>query len=1388
MQTVTYRRYFDIDPDFFPAVNNDVIKKNPELWKKYFPHETFINLLKQTVNALERNQKLNIWVEGAYGTGKSHAVLTLKHLLDASEQEVKEYFEAFKLDQDLCQKFIAAKSHGRIITVHRYGSSSIHNDNDLFLAMQESIDQALNEAGISNAGPNAIRNGIIKYLSNEENKRSFDVYVSGSYRELFGGESVDDIVNHLGEYQDQALQALMDKIFKVANEKQLKAFSLDDTMMVNWISEVIKANNLKAIVFIWDEFTEYFSNNAHRLTGFQRILDMSQTEPFCFIPVTHKRDAGMDDADSDKKKILDRFLRPSCIIELPDNMAFQLMGAAMRRKNDDEVLKEWDGILLELEERTHDSRGYIKDKAEIKEHELRGVLPIHPYAACMLKYLSASFASNQRSMFDFIKNAGNEELRGFQYYIDHYGPFDENPFLTIDLLWGFFYENGRNDLSISIRQILDRYSSLSKHLNSDEQSVLKTVLLLQAISQSTGDRVEMFFPNEKNIRYAFEGTQLDTVAINCAEKLVKEKVLYKRTLIDGTVLFSVLIGDMDANQIEKEKAKFKEKSTSNLIADAKIEEAVELDHDLKSRFIMSFVGSTDFDQKTKLAIDKSSSDIRHFQVIVGVSKNAAESVTITKKIQKYIAQNNDLIFIDCGKSPLTDELFDKWVENMAISSYNTGKDHQTATQYNNYANQILSKWGANIRQGQFVLYSQSHPSGENIQSLEALNVELRNIDRKRFELSLECHFRSISPWWVSSNLPLGAECGITRILKGTYTNTGASLKTQLSNSWETSNYWELHPSEPISRIKIKLNELIERRLKDDGRISIQEIYSFLTNPPFGFLPCNLSAFFMGYLLKEYVDDKYSWSDNNTSDNMSLDRMKGMIDEIIKNDKVPDSRYHDKYIVAMTPEEKAFAQGTATAFEIPKSNCSTVESARNQVRGKMKEYSFPTWTLKYVLSYQSLQCPVEVIDSLITLYQELVNNQSGKSESEVANEIGKTFLAYENASSDLKSIFTEEICRQGMLAYLEKYRDGELPNIANQLGDHGQFINELRSKINASEANWLWKQETVDKQIDTVILEYRIAEETSNLLESCSSYKSSISAWISKVGNLKVSYEAVKEEVPNIQPLLLVLKEMTQQGDLPESKKEQFLDLLKGYGGQFKLFYTNQIEYFKKTCNISLQGLSDGDKEKIFLKISSGQFTADKASYHKLVEDTVLAYRKELGSLKLKTLWKDKTHTDSPIKWSETHKMPILALIPEDEESECREMFDILNHGNPSDKDIEKAINYLEKFKYWDILNDKDAQDKAFISRILGDRSVILTDVQKVKEYLSSHVSEIPYHWMGNSQVSTTLKSYAEHEYEQSGFSIAMDKIDSMNADDVKKYLKELIKNNMTVGIQIIKNN
>lgn len=451
-----YRDYFDIDPEYFSQVNEDIINNQPDYWKKFYPHETFVRLVKDTISILSRKQKVSLWVEGAYGTGKSHAVLTLKKLLEAPEEDTRQYFDRFsnQLSKDLFNSFQQIKSgQQKILTVHRYGSSNIYGDRDLVFAIQESISNALSAAGLQGGG-SALKDSAIKWLSQDWAKNAFNELIKTEYANIFGGSDVDTIISNLNTYTGKALKELMSNIMRVGKEKHFSALTMEADDLVEWIKEVIKENNLKAIAFIWDEFTEYFRNNMRALTGFQKIVDVSGNDPFYMIIVTHNVTHIFPESDKDWKKIMGRFVQPICNIELPENMAFRLMGEAMEESKDTAVQADWKITRDILYERTHDARKLVKEKAGINDEELKRILPIHPYAALLLKHISSAFDSNQRSMFDFIKNDRGDDIKGFQWFIDNCGPYDENPLLTIDMLWDFFYEKGKEFLSHDVRAIL----------------------------------------------------------------------------------------------------------------------------------------------------------------------------------------------------------------------------------------------------------------------------------------------------------------------------------------------------------------------------------------------------------------------------------------------------------------------------------------------------------------------------------------------------------------------------------------------------------------------------------------------------------------------------------------------------------------------------------------------------------------------------------------------------------------------------------------------------------------------------------------------------------------------------------------------------------------------
>lgn len=1401
MPMETYRDYFDIDPEYFSAVNEEVIRTQPDVWKQFFPHETFVKLLKNVINVLDRKQKLSIWVEGSYGTGKSHAVLTLKKLLDADEADTREYFERYNLDKDLCNNLQRIKTSGEVLTVHRYGSSNIHGDNDLFLAIQESVEMALESEGIENQASYSLKESVIRYLSDEENKQSFNVYVEGSYKDLFGGDDIDTILNKLKTYTDNSLRLLMEKIFKVASERQIRAFQLTAKDLCNWLKEVIHANNLKSIVFIWDEFTEYFKANARSLTGFQEIAELSETKPFYFIIVTHGSEALFNEMDPDFKKINDRFVKPHSVISLPENIAFQLIGAAMKKNEDSAVAEDWKAVTGDLESMTADSRKAVQKIARISDKEMLDILPIHPYTALLLKHISSVFDSNQRSMFDFIKNNLGDEGRGFQWFIDNYGPYGENPFLTIDMLWEFFYDKGRDLLPNDVRSILDYYTrTRNQKLDKEEKKVLKAVLLLQSVSNRAGDAVELFTPNEKNIELAFEGSDLDGVAASrCADKLVRDKVLFKKSLGSGKFQYNAYINEVDSADLEKYKAEIDKKTTSSFLSqslndNSYVSSAVSFEGAIKLRYEFKYVAANDFDSAIKFFRNREPEMENKIAVVVCFAKDDAESVAIGKKIKSALQDGSyHNIFIDATLTPFGKDGYEQYRENMAQSMYYSKPNGDLSVQYLNNAKDELKKWKDRIQNGEFIVYTSERPLGERATSIDALIEILKKINKEKFPRSPESFYNVIPTLFTANSLKLGVECGATRKTKGLYSssNVNTKLETALKEAWDEPRYWEKYPNILISQIKRDVDKVIKEGFDRDGRISISEVYDVVKAKPYGFMPCNLSAFLLGFILSDYTDGTYSWSDDLTNDVLNVEKLKEMVDGIIKQYITPNARYKNNYIVMMTEKEKTFNEVTSAVFNIPLNVCTSFEQTRDRVRNEMKKLSFPIWTLKYVIRTANTKTDKKVLCDIIDCYYGLANsNNMGtvKSEKDYANKIGELCLEYQSAKEDLCSIISKNNCIEGMKIYIREFEDGQLVKLSQEVGDNGQYINVLRNKFDADAANWVWNIDTAQQKIREVILEYCIIAESNKVIQKNTDYKNTIKDWCDKCRYIRIAYLAAKDFLGDISPFVAMLYDLKRTGTLPDSKKEKFLDLLINNAQGFKNFYDNQTDVFKNVCSYYLDGLSDQDIVKIYQSLPTDRFTDEKGNYLSMVDSKVKEYKKNLGYEKLKNLWKQKTNSSSPKKWSMDHSMPILAVIPDNEVQTAKKAFDAINKNTSNETAIKDALNYIENATFYDVLNDEDELNRIFKESIIKNYSVLLTDIDEVKNELRNRISVDPYEWFGLPEVDRKIKQMAEAKYIQDGSSKALEKIDNMDVSEVKRYLKELIKDNMIVGIEIIKDN
>ena len=311
---------------------------------------------------------------------------------------------------------------------------------------------------------------------------------------------------------------------------------------------------------VWDEFSEYFKNCQNATTGFQTLAEVSLSKPFYFIIVTHLSDALIPNLE-DRKKINDRFME-HVFIDLPDNMAFQLMAQAMKETNDPVMLKEWQSVKPTLNGRLASVRARITDGAKkhakggsktiLSDEDLQKIVPLHPYAALMLKHISRVFTSSQRSMFDFIVARDPDEggkadentlaCRAFKWFINHHGAIGTANLMTVDMLWDFFNAKAVGNMDADALKILNNFDTLSSefHLSPDEQRVLKTVLLMNAICTRVQE-ADMLVPTYENIDLAFLGTGwVPGKAMNIAKALVHREpplqpVLFEEPMQDGTM-------------------------------------------------------------------------------------------------------------------------------------------------------------------------------------------------------------------------------------------------------------------------------------------------------------------------------------------------------------------------------------------------------------------------------------------------------------------------------------------------------------------------------------------------------------------------------------------------------------------------------------------------------------------------------------------------------------------------------------------------------------------------------------------------------------------------------------------------------------------------------------
>ena len=75
---------------------NNIQTEESNEWKNFIPNEQFNEILQKIIGSVSNkvvDEHRSFWLEGTYGTGKSHAAAVIKHLLCDPIEDIDDYIK-----------------------------------------------------------------------------------------------------------------------------------------------------------------------------------------------------------------------------------------------------------------------------------------------------------------------------------------------------------------------------------------------------------------------------------------------------------------------------------------------------------------------------------------------------------------------------------------------------------------------------------------------------------------------------------------------------------------------------------------------------------------------------------------------------------------------------------------------------------------------------------------------------------------------------------------------------------------------------------------------------------------------------------------------------------------------------------------------------------------------------------------------------------------------------------------------------------------------------------------------------------------------------------------------------------------------------------------------
>lgn len=1363
-----YSDFLEVDQRYYPVYSEEQDRDDPQYWQTFVPHRDMTRLLEGYVRTLEGTTKKSLWIHGAYGTGKTHAQFVLKHLTEASQDEVEAYFRRHKVSEDLLGRVLGLRKRGKGLVVYRSSASSIDSQRRLMMELQVGIKKSLGTYGLADATPPSLADDVAALLCDKQGvvdwPRLFERH-RAEYRDF---ASADEVLHLLTSTAgDQSTLAL---VARVAQSLEAEGFYLmdDPASIKEWIKLVVRQNQLAWLVVMWDEFTD-FMKNVGALAGLQELAHLSAEVPFYLVLTTHRSPDLLHQLygsrHDDWRKLLDRFELFS--YDMEPVTAYQLLGRAVIAKKAEEArwaaeqAALWDTVRL-------GAKPFLGDDDRLAD--LQALVPLHPYAAYLLSQISRQFTSSQRTLFRFLRH---DVAGSFSQFLKTH-PYLGWKWYTADGLWDYFFGGEAFELPEGFRQVVGYYGSRHSALNDDFQlRAFKATVLLIGLSREIAG-VAALQPTLSNLRSVFAGTSLGQEIDHVMDELGRLDLV--RAINQGTDRqYTIALGDVDAAAVGRYAAERRFDSEAQAIqvtgsigftAHQLLSEVGEIQ---KRRMVIKLVSADELERRRENAIPACAP--YQIPVVAVLTCTESEIAPAVECILKLPLRERAAIVV-LPQVAFGAQRWHEWCRDQAhVRWYGENHDNQNATYYVNAATTKIAEWSRQLRDGQFRMFGLG-PGEARAESVLASGVSGY---RSGFETLVERRFQ----WRPELICPTATLYRETYGVKGAEVGLGLSKASApyvvLVEQLRRQGLWPEpsqllrdvcggHPDHPLAR----LSDAVDAAFAEQDSVNLDALWAQLESPPFGYFPSPISVTLVGAALRGYVDGFY-WRDGVNTRPLDRTKLAGLINEVIGGKA-------NVILTRNTPEAREFCELLRNAFGLDPEASRYPQNARDSLRKLLTTAGYPLWALSYASSRR--------LDSIAALQAPLGDRTPEQVELE-NEKLGALLPSLRSDSDSLAALVQRKPFEEGMRSFVARECPALLEAAGRLSRTTASLMDDLRTLM--QQETWLWTEEGVSQRLPALHAELSLVAALNGLLGTMhSTLEPLVDQLRTRIHQGRVPLFVLATGIDEVVVRVVgLLDHLIAGGLLPTEQKLELAAGLETERAQVRAALEDKrralLEWSATTAGVKL---TVEEAAQVLAKLPETGAEMTPSDFKMAVEESLRELAKRRLIDELSRSWLEATGSAGPDGWSQTHGVPLHWLL------DSKENLDLLAVVSaPEGRDEGEIRNALAMLQRQDSpirhINDQGRADKAFLEGALGEYEVLVEERQDVEDLRASIRDRYPNvsQWE-RTQIRAVAKSWLGEKYQARLYPKLQNWLQERTDSEMRKLLLELSKDPL-VGAKLL---